>query len=131
MADNKLAKIEKVESKASSIMGTLASASLLITTAATSFPMVFADGGIDAGKEAITGVLSLLYMLMLAIGILFIAIGIVKLAIAHNQEDSPTKDKAVQQIATGIILMIAPVVLDNIGFENWLVEKARTPGGAG
>ena len=124
MVDNKLTKIEKVESKASGIMGTMASASLLITTAAMSFPMVLADG-VDAGKEAITGVLSLLYMLLLAIGIFYIILGIVKLIIAHSQEDSPTKDKAVQQIATGVIAIIANVVLDNIGFEDWLVEKTR------
>lgn len=123
MIDNKLAKVEKAESKASKAMSYMANASLIMTTAAMSFPMVFAD--IESGKKAITGVLSILYMLMLAIGILFIALGIVKLTIAHSQEDSPTKDKAVQQIATGIILIVAKVVLDKIDFEDWLTETVR------
>lgn len=124
MIDSKLAKVEKTESNASKAMSFIANASLITTTAAMSFPMVFADG-VEAGQQAITGVLSILYMLMLAIGILFIALGIVKLTIAHSQEDSPTKDKAVQQIATGIILIIARVVLDTIDFEDWLTTTLR------
>lgn len=64
----------------------------------------------EAAKTAFTAVGNVLRIVLSAIGAIFILIGVVRYAIAHSQEDSPSQQKAAMMIGAGIAL----VVLGNV-----------------
>ena len=95
----------------------------LMTTMA--FSPVFADGD-SQGKNAIKGVLRIIYLFTMALGILFVTVGFVRLVIAHSQEDSPGQQRASMFIATGIALLAIRPVLGAIHVEDWFVTAGNT-----
>jgi predicted small integral membrane protein len=84
---------------------------------------VYADPK-SAAEEAIKGVLSVLYLITNVIGILFVLIGLVRLVIAHSQEDAPGQQKAAMFIGTGIALILLQFAFSSIKPENWLIDSA-------
>ena len=74
----------------------------------------------DTAKQAIGGVLSIVYLITNVMGIIFVIVGFVRLVIAHSQEDAPGQQKAAMFIATGIALIAVRVVLEGVGFADWV-----------
>ena len=80
----------------------------------------WADADISGGKKAIIAVLNILYLIALIVGIIFIAVGIIRFAMSHAQEDGPGQQKAIMMMATGAVLVIGRVILSALHVENWL-----------
>ena len=95
---------------------------MIMTTLMMAYPMVFASAGTagDKGEEVISGILAIVYLIMNVLGIIFVIIGFVKLIIAHAQEDAPGQQKAAMFIATGLVLIIARFVMNQIDFSGWV-----------
>lgn len=98
----------------------------LMTTMA--FSPAFATNGQTQGQNAIKGVLRIIYLFTMALGIMFVTVGFVRLVIAHSQEDSPGQQRASMFIATGIALLAVRPVLGAIGVEKWFVISPSTTG---
>jgi uncharacterized membrane protein len=90
----------------------------LMVCAYAAAPFAFAAGSASA---VIEGVVKIISMICNVVGIIFVLIGVVKVAIAHANEDGPAQQKAALMIATGIILIVlgATKIL-GIDFAGWL-----------
>ena len=75
---------------------------------------------ITGGKKAIVAVLNILYLVALIVGIIFIAVGIIRFAMSHAQEDGPGQQKAIMMMATGAVLIIVRVILSALNLPGWL-----------
>lgn len=124
-----------VAKKANQVMGYLSSMAMIATTIMYAYPAVFATSGSGkagtAGEEVIGGVLSVVFLITNIVGIIFIIVGFVKLVIAHAQEDGPAQQKAALFIATGLVLILVRIVMDNIGFKSWINTDAAENKGSG
>lgn len=73
------------------------------------------NGALAEGESALEGVVGLLVTIISIIcgvvGVIFALIGVVKIAIAHANEDGPAQSKAAMMIATGIVLIILGVTI--------------------
>ena len=76
--------------------------------------------GETATEQAITGVLNILYLITNVIGVIFVLVGLVRLVIAHSQEDAPGQQKAAMFIGTGIALILIRVALGTINPAEWI-----------
>ena len=72
------------------------------------------------GADAINAVLSILYLVANIVGIIFIAVGIVRFAMSHAQEDGPGQQKAIMMMATGVVLLVVRFVLSSLHVETWI-----------
>ena len=72
------------------------------------------------GQDAIKAVLSILYLVANIVGIIFIAVGIVRFAMSHAQEDGPGQQKAIMMMATGVVLLVVRFVLSSLHVETWI-----------
>ena len=68
--------------------------------------MMVVFGEPSGASQAFSAIATVLQPLLTAIGALFILIGVIRYAIAHSQEDSPTQQKAAMMIGTGIALVV-------------------------
>lgn len=91
--------------------------SMVMMAIVAACPMVFAT---DHSAEVITAILSVVFLIMNVLGIIFVIIGFVKLVISHAQEDAPGQQKAAMFIATGLVLIIARLVMNEIDFADWI-----------
>ena len=87
--------------------------------------MYFAVTGAFADNAALSGVLNTLKLVLTIIcsvvGVIFAIVGIVKIAIAHANEDGPAHSKAAMMIATGIVLVILGAgVINNLPIDTWI-----------
>lgn len=80
------------------------------------FPFVFADGA-----AVVNGVVQIVAKICAVVGVLFVLVGVVKLAISYANEDGPAQQKAAMMIATGVVLVILGATnILNIDFAGWL-----------
>lgn len=91
---------------------------MIAMTIMAAYPAVFAGG--DHAEDVIAGILGVVYLIMNVLGIIFVIIGFVKLIISHAQEDAPGQQKAAMFIATGLVLIIARLVMNQINFTEWV-----------
>lgn len=105
------------QNKTRRIAVVIATVCLLICAYAAA-PFAFASAG-----AVIEGVVKIVSMICNVVGIIFVLIGVVKIAIAHANEDGPAQQKAALMIATGIILIVlgATKIL-GIDFAGWLTS---------
>ena len=89
-------------------------------------PAAFANNTADTQTKVIEGILSIIYLIISVVGALFVVLGIVKLIIAHAQEDSPAQEKAAMFIASGIVLLLAQVVIKGLNIEDWIYSISET-----
>jgi len=73
-------------------------------------PFVFAA---DAKVEMMKKVFLILRVITSVSGGIFFVVGLVKFAISHANEDGPAQQKAVMQMATGVLLIVLAVVLND------------------
>ena len=97
--------------------------SMIVTALMVAYPMVFASND-GSASSVISAILSVVYLIMNVLGIIFAIIGFVKLIISHAQEDAPGQQKAAMFIATGLVLIIARIVMDQIDFASWIDTSA-------
>ena len=71
------------------------------------------------GQDAINGVLKIIYLITMALGILFVIVGFVRLIIAHSQEDAPGQQRSSMFIAVGVALLAVQPVLSAINPASW------------
>ncbi len=100
--------------------------SMLMMTLMMAFPGVFASGPQGHSTDVIKAILSIVYLIMNVVGILFVLIGFVKLIISHAQEDAPGQQKAAMFIATGLVLIIARFVIAGLNIQNWVETTVVT-----
>lgn len=112
---------ERTEQVMSKLMNAASLFTLLVMALMIAFPETFAQGA-DA-KKVIQGLLQIVYLITNVVGVIFVIIGFVKLAIAYANEDGPSQQKAALFIATGLILVLIRLVLKGIKFEDWVVTK--------
>ena len=113
--------------KAGYALSWLSSMAVIATATVYAYPAVFADAA-GNGEKVITGVLSVIYIIANAVGIIFVALGLLKLAIAHAQEDGPAQQKAALMTATGLLLILLRLILAKIDFEKWIDTTTRGGG---
>lgn len=98
-------------------------AASLFTVAALAWnlaPAAFADGA-TAAQEAINGIVSVLRLITGVIGAIFVLLGLVRLAIAHANEDGPAQQKAAVMLATGVVLLLfGTLILGTLNPSSWL-----------
>lgn len=90
------------------------------------FPVAFASG---TASQALTGVIDLLVTGIMVIcgvvGVIITLIGIIKLIMAHANDDGPAQQKAATMIGTGIVLILFGTVVIG-GFKtkiaSWLTD---------
>ena len=101
-----------------SVKANLMRLSMIMMTLMVACPAVFAGGNHSA--DVIKGILGVVYMIMNCLGILFVIIGFVKLIISYAQEDAPSQQKSAMFIATGLVLIIARLIMNKINFTDWV-----------
>ena len=107
----KLSKQEKIE------YGFIILTTLIITGIfAYTFMPVFAA---PTTAEVAKSVKKILKVVCLVGGVLFTAVGIIKFAISHANEDGPAQQKAIMMMATGLFLVIIGVGIDSIVKDSW------------
>lgn len=116
-----LKKAENIREKMSKVMKFSSLFTLAIMAIAIAFPQVFAEGA--EAKDVIEGLLKIVYLITNVVGVIFIIIGFVKLAIAYANEDGPSQQKAALFIATGLVLILIRLVLKEIGFAEWVATS--------
>ena len=89
-------------------------------------PLVaFADGSVGnttMGQDMIKAIVVVVCNIVMIMGILFIIIGLVKLVTAHANEDGPAQQKAATFLATGVVLVVLPMILKGLKFPEKLGE---------
>ena len=71
--------------------------------------------GLSEGFEMIK---QMLVLLITIVGALLILVGIVKLVLAHTNDDSSQQQRAVLMIGTGITLALLPNILNSANFDK-------------
>lgn len=70
-----------------------------------------ADMGQTGAQSMFTMILNIVCTIVIIIGVIFGIMGVVKFAIAHANDQGPDQQKAAIMLATGIVLIILPVIL--------------------
>ena len=91
-----------------------------ISDAITTMNALANEAAPNHGKDAINAVLSILYLVANIVGIIFIAVGIVRFAMSHAQEDGPGQQKAIMMMATGVVLLVVRFVLSSLNIQEWI-----------
>ena len=82
-------------------------------------PFAFAES--VAANEAIDAIVLVLKLITGVVGVIYVLLGLVRIAMAHANEDGPGQQKAAVFMATGIVLILfGTVVLDTIDPKSWL-----------
>lgn len=80
----------------------------------------FATGDTVMGQEMIKAIVVVVCNIVMILGIIFVIIGLVKLVTAHANEDGPAQQKAATLLATGVVLVILPMILQGLDFPGKL-----------
>ena len=94
------------------------------------FSGAFAAEDATDGVNMINGVVKVVGAIVMIVGALFCVVGIVKIAIAHAENQGPEQQKAAMMLATGIVLCILPIILNAIDFSSIVtsaLNKATQP----
>jgi len=92
-------------------------AAVLIGIIAYTLPTAFAEA---RAQDVMALIINVMKKICVIVGAIFALIGIVKIAIAHANEDGPAQQKAAMMLATGVILVIlgTTTMLDIV--KNWV-----------
>ena len=82
--------------------------------------LAFAAGNTEMGQDMIRAIVTVVCDIVMILGIIFVIIGLVKLVTAHANEDGPAQQKAATLLATGVVLVILPMVLRGLDFPGKL-----------
>ena len=82
--------------------------------------LTFAAGNTEMGQDMIKAIVTVVCDIVMILGIIFVIIGLVKLVTAHANEDGPAQQKAATLLATGVVLVILPMVLRGLDFPGKL-----------
>lgn len=82
--------------------------------------LTFAAGNTEMGQDMIRAIVTVVCDIVMILGIIFVIIGLVKLVTAHANEDGPAQQKAATLLATGVVLVILPMVLRGLDFPGKL-----------
>lgn len=88
--------------------------------------LAFAAGNTEMGQDMIRAIVTVVCDIVMILGIIFVIIGLVKLVTAHANEDGPAQQKAATLLATGVVLVILPMVLRGLDFPGKLGEAFKS-----
>ena len=88
--------------------------------------LAFAAGNTEMGQDMIKAIVTVVCDIVMILGIIFVIIGLVKLVTAHANEDGPAQQKAATLLATGVVLVILPMVLKGLDFPGKLGEAFKS-----
>ena len=88
--------------------------------------MVFAAGNTEMGKDMIKAIIVVVCNIVMILGIIFVILGLVKLVTAHANEDGPAQQKAATLLATGVVLVVLPMILKGLNFPEKLSSTFTT-----
>ena len=88
--------------------------------------LAFAAGNTEMGQDMIKAIVTVVCDIVMILGIIFVIIGLVKLVTAHANEDGPAQQKAATLLATGVVLVILPMVLRGLDFPGKLGEAFKS-----
>lgn len=77
---------------------------------------------IPTGRQAFTNIIGFLVAVVLILGIVLFLVGLVKLMIAHAEEDGTAYQKAVMCIAGGITLILIELILSYFDVDTKLLN---------
>lgn len=92
--------------------------------------MFFCTGNLhaDAGETMFGVVFSIITKIVMIIGVLIGVVGIAKFAISHAEGQGADQHKAILMMATGVILVVLPLILDGFKAELLsIITDASTP----
>ncbi len=78
------------------------------------------DGADGRAKSVINGALSVLFLIISVVGVLFVMYGLAKWVMAHSQGDGPAINSAMMFIASGLGLLLLKFILQSMGFADWI-----------
>ena len=110
--------IDRIRNRAEVIGKQAGQAAVMASIMAMRAMPVFASTA-QHGQDAINGVLKIIYLITMALGILFVIVGFVRLIIAHSQEDAPGQQRSSMFIAVGVALLAVQPVLSAINPASW------------
>lgn len=84
--------------------------------------MAFATGDAAMGQDMIKAIVTVVCNIVMILGIIFVILGLVKLVTAHANEDGPAQQKAATLLATGVVLVVLPVILKGLDFPGRLSQ---------
>lgn len=81
------------------------------------------DSSAGRAKAVINGALSVLFLIISVVGVLFVMYGLAKWVMAHSQGDGPAINSAMMFIASGLGLLLLKYILKKMKLAQWIDAK--------
>lgn len=81
------------------------------------------DSSAGRAKAVINGALSVLFLIISVVGVLFVMYGLAKWVMAHSQGDGPAINSAMMFIASGLGLLLLKYILNKMKLAQWIDAK--------
>ena len=107
------------------VMAVIAAVYLAWASGTITFAFASGTNAGEAAKTMFMTIVKIVCTIVMIIGVIFGVVGIAKFAIAHANEQSADQQKAILMLATGIILIILPVLINaNSGVLSDIIVNA-------
>lgn len=78
-------------------------------------------GYADTVDDVVDAVMKIVQIIAVAVGAIFVLVGIVKFAMAHANEDGPAQQKAILMLAAGIVLvLVGTIIIGTLDVAGWI-----------
>ena len=88
----------------------LTAAALPVLSSPVMMTTVYASSG--AGHDLMETIIKMISVLIIALGIIFAVLGLVHYAAANSEGDGPAKQKAMMQLASGVMIIVMSTLLN-------------------
>jgi uncharacterized membrane protein YidH (DUF202 family) len=97
------------------VMKKMETASAMLTAAALpvlSSPVMMTTVYASSGADLMKTIIKMISVLIIALGIVFAVLGLVHYAAANSEGDGPAKQKAMMQLASGVMIIVMSTLLN-------------------
>lgn len=97
------------------VMKKMETASAMLTAAALpvlSSPVMMTTVYASSGADLMKTIIKMVSVLIIALGIIFAVLGLVHYAAANSEGDGPAKQKAMMQLASGVMIIVMSTLLN-------------------
>ena len=97
------------------VMKKMETASAMLTAAALpvlSSPVMMTTVYASSGADLMKTIIKMISVLIIALGIIFAVLGLVHYAAANSEGDGPAKQKAMMQLASGVMIIVMSTLLN-------------------
>lgn len=116
-------KLSKVLSGLKNLQTALFALLMLFETNPLLIASATGDNAAGRAKAVINGALSVLFLIISVVGVLFVMYGLAKWVMAHSQGDGPAINSAMMFIASGLGLLLLKYILNKMKLAQWIDAK--------